>query len=242
MAAANGKNNLRIELDTKNCNLRPEEIAKMETNLGVLRTMVGEFPVADLYLFVARHDRSNEFQVKASLVLTGRTLFTGDHDAHVHPAFLRCVRKLVAKLRGYLDDLGNKPAMAKQEEGTRRQVIPVAAPDGDALDRAVSDGDYAAFRRAAFVYEGPVRERTTRWINRYPELETQLGNGLSVNDAVDEVFLNAFERYAERPQSVRIGQWLEDLIDPSLRALAEHPDREKEQISLARTVQEMGSS
>ncbi len=241
MAATNGRNNLRIELDTKNCNLRPEEIAKMETNLGVLRTMVADFPVADLYLFVARHERSNEFQVKASLVLTGRTLFTGDHDSHVHPAFLRCVRKLVAKLRGYLDDLGNKPEMAKQEEGTRREVVPVAAPDAESLERAAREGDYAAFRRAAFVYEEPVRERTTRWINRYPELQTLLGNGLSVNDAVEEVFLNAFERYAGRPQAVRIGQWLEDLIDPSLRALAEDPAREKEQISLARTVQEMSS-
>lgn len=242
MAATNGGNNLRITLDTKNCNLRPDEIAKIETNLGLLRTMVADFPVCDLYLFVARHERSNEFQVKASLVLTGRTLFTGDHDSHVHPAFLRCVRKLVSKLRGYLEDLENKSEMAKQEEGTRREIIPEAAPDAAQLAAAVSEGDYAAFRRAAYVYEGPVRERTTRWINRYPELLTQLGNGLSVNDAVEEVFLNAFERYGERPQAVRIGQWLEDLIDPSLRELADDPDREREQISLARTVQEMGTS
>ncbi|HZZ81660.1 MAG TPA: hypothetical protein VFE62_24375, partial [Gemmataceae bacterium] len=58
-------------------------------------------------------------------------------------------------------------------------------------------------------------------------------------DAVEEVFLNAYERYPERPQALRLGEWMEELIDPSLRALLEHPDEELESINLARTLQEM---
>lgn len=230
---------LRIELEAKNCSPRPDEIEKMESNLGSLRTMTREFPIADLYITIYRHPRSNDFKVKTSLVLTGRTLFTADHHTHLHPAFQRCVRKLVAKLRGYLDDLGNKPELAKREEGTRREVVPTAAPDGDALERAIDEADYAAFRRAGAVYEGPIRERASRWINRYPELEAKLGNGFSVNDAVEEVFLNAFERFRDRPPAARLGQWLEDLIDPSLRELTEHFDDEQTSISFSRTLEEM---
>jgi hypothetical protein len=239
MKYSQADNHLRIELDAKNCSPRPDEIEKMESNLGSLRTMTREFPISDLYITIYRHPRSNEFKLKTSLVLTGRTLFTADHDKHLHPAFLRCVRKLVAKLRGYLDDLGNKPELAKREEGTRREVVPAAAPDGAALQHAIDEADYPAFRRAASVYEGPVRERASRWINRYPELEAKLGHGFSVNDAVEEVFLNAFECFAERPSAARLGQWFEDLIDPSLRELADHFDDEQMSISVARTLEEM---
>jgi hypothetical protein len=60
-----------------------------------------------------------------------------------------------------------------------------------------------------------------------------------VNDAVEEVFLNAFECFAERPSAARLGQWFEDLIDPSLRELADHFDDEQMSISVARTLEEM---
>ncbi|HET6880005.1 MAG TPA: hypothetical protein VFI31_07610 [Pirellulales bacterium] len=242
MKTSNHRHEVRIQLDTKHCSLRPDEIAKMEENLGTLRSRAEQFPINDFYVTVTRFPRSGDFHVKTSLVLTGRTLFTGDRDEHFHPAFLRCVRKLVSKLDAYIEALGNKPAIAKQEEGTQLEVVPTAAPDAEQLDQAVHDGDYAAFRRAAGVYDEPVRRRVSRWINRYPQLEARLGNEISIDDAVEEVFLNAYERYADRPQSLRLGQWLEDLIDPSLRALLENPNEELESISLARTLQEMDLS
>jgi hypothetical protein len=242
MKTSNHKHEVRIQLDTKHCSLRPDEIAKMEENLGTLRLRAEQFPINNLYVTVTRFPRRGDFHVKTSLVLTGRTLFTGDRDEHVHPAFLRCIRKLVSKLDAYIEALGNKAAIAKHEEGTQLEVVPTAAPDARQLEDAVRDGDYAAFRRAAGVYDEPVRRRVSRWINRYPQLEARLGADLSVDDAVEEVFLNAYERFVERPQALRLGQWLEDLIDPSLRALLEHPGEELESISLARTLQEMDLS
>lgn len=238
MKPSSQKHELRIQLDTKHCTLTPGEIAKMEANLGTLRIRAEQFPINDLYVTVARYPRSGDYHVKTSLVLTGRTLFTGDRDVLVHPAYLRCIRKLVSKLDAYLEALSKKPALAKREGG-QLDVVPTVVPDGEQLDHAVREGDYAAFRKAADVYSEPVRRRVTRWISRYPELEARLDGSLSVDDAVEEVFLNAFERYNDRPQSLRLGQWLEDLIDPSLCELLENPDEELESISLARTVQEM---
>jgi hypothetical protein len=55
---------------------------------------------------------------------------------------------------------------------------------------------------------------------------------------VEEVYLHAFEHYPRRPTQVPFHQWLEDLMDPSLKALLRHPDQERENASLARTLRE----
>ncbi|HVX13137.1 MAG TPA: hypothetical protein VHC22_18275 [Pirellulales bacterium] len=238
MKSSRQKHELRIQLATKHCTLSPKTIAKMEANLGTLRTRAEQFPINDLYVTVTRFSRTGDYHVKTSLVLTGRTLFTGDRDVQVHPAFLRCVRKLVSKLDGYIEALGNRPAIAKLENGTNHPVVPTAALDGKEILRSVQDGDYAAFRRAADAYDEPLRRRVSRWLNRYPQLVARLGDELSIDDAVEEVFLNAYERFDERPQAVRLGDWLEDLIDPSMRVLLDRPDEERMSIGLAKTLQE----
>lgn len=239
MKPTNGKHELRIQLDTKHCTLSAREIEKMEANLGTLRTRAQNFPIADLYVTVTRFPRTGDFHVKTSLVLTGRTLFTGDRDVLVHPAYQRCIHKLVHKLEAYIEALGQKPTIRKHEEGTQLDLLPATVPDAALLERAAADGDYAAFRKALSVYDEALHRRVSRWINRYPMLEARLGDTLSVDDAVEEVYLNAYERFGERPRSLRFGQWLEELIDSSLRALLEHPDEELTSISLARTLQEM---
>jgi hypothetical protein len=239
MKPANTKHELRIQLDTKQCTLSAHEIEKMETNLGVLRTRAAQFPISDLYVTVTHFPRTGDYHVKTSLVLTGRTLFTGDRDVLVHPAFLRCIHKLIAKLDAYIETLANKPTIAKYREGTQLDVVGAGMPDAARIERAVQEGDYAAFRRTLDPFDESVRRRVSRWINRYPQLEARLGEVLSVDDAVEEVFLNAYERYLDRPQALRLGEWLENLIDPSLRALLDHPREELESISCARTLQEM---
>jgi hypothetical protein len=55
---------------------------------------------------------------------------------------------------------------------------------------------------------------------------------------LEGVFLNAFERYTQRPTDVPLHDWLDGLIDPSLKALLRHPDEGRENASLARTVRE----
>lgn len=238
MQFSNQSHNLRIELDTKNFEFSPQALEKIEEALDPLRDPVRDFPVSDLYITVTHHPAPDDYHVRASLVLTGRTLFTGDRDENALSAWNRCVRKLVRKLSAYKENLAAKPERTKTEEGTAHEVVPAAELDSGKIRRAVESGDYAAFREATFVYEEAVRKRAGRWIERYPEFTAQLGVEFTLSDVVEEVFLNAFERFDRRPQNLRPGEWLENLIDPSVRALLEHPDAERENIEAVRTLRE----
>jgi len=238
MPFSDQSHNLRIELDTKNFNFSHAELQKMEEALAPLREPVRNFPVSDLYITVTHHPTPDDFHVRTSLVLPGRTLFTGDRDANPLSAWGRCVRKLVSKVTAYKDNLSAKEERAKTREGTAQEVLPEAEPDVEQLRRSVETGDYAAFRHATYVYEEPVRKRGGRWIERYPEFEERLGIAYTLDDLVEEVFLNAFERFDQRPEAVRLGKWLEELIDPSVRALLKDPDAERENIEAVRTLHE----
>lgn len=230
--------NLRIELDTKHCSLAAAEIEKMERSLDALREPVRNFPVSDFYITVIHHPRSLNYQVRTSLVLPGRTLATGEFDENPVSAFGRCVRKLVHRLTAYKDELEAKPQRTKAQEGTTQEVVPTQEPDAEHLRRAVASGDYAAFRAAMYVYDEPVRKRAGRWIQRYPEFEARLGELFTLEDLVEEVLLNAFDRLDEKPQALRLGKWLEELIDPSVKALLDDPELEQENIAAVRTWRE----
>jgi ribosome-associated translation inhibitor RaiA len=230
--------NLRIELDTKNCTCSPDEIRDMEEALEPLSTVVEEFPVSDLYITIIYHKPSNDYHVKTALVLSGRTLFTGDRDDAFYPAYERCMRKLVKKVEAYKHRLSNQEEQSKRQKGTYQDVSPSFTPDSAVLAQAVDAGDYAAFRRAASAYEESVRKRVGRWVQRYPALEAEIDVRLTIDDVVEEVFLNAFDQYDNRQGVVPVGEWLESLIDPSVKALMRHPDQELENINWARTVSE----
>jgi DNA-directed RNA polymerase specialized sigma24 family protein len=76
-------------------------------------------------------------------------------------------------------------------------------------------------------------------VQRYPHAQARVGDGLAIGDLVEEVYLNAFERFGQRPAGpVSFTEWLEGLIDPSLKALLRHPDRESENASMARTLRD----
>ncbi len=228
--------NLHIELDTKHCSLSAGEIEKMERDLDPLAAVAADFPVSDLYITVAYYPQSNHFDVKTALILTGTTLFAADHDDVVHPAYERCVRKLVKRVEAYKARLSNKPEQSKQGKGTHQDVLPTALPpDHETLDRAVAEGDYRAFRDALLVYEEPLRKRIGRWVQRYPEINDQIDRRLTLNDIVEEVFLTAFDQYEHRPPNMLPADWIESLIDPALKDLVRHFDEELENISFARS-------
>ena len=230
--------NLRIELDTKNCELSPGQIDKLERGLAPLRKPVEKFPVSSLYITVNFHPRSNSYRVKTALALSGRTLTTGDLDEQVYPAYERCVRKLVKKVLAYEANLGAEAELRKHQKGTYQDVTAQQEADPSAVQEAVDEGDYTAFRNDTSMYEGPVRLRIGRWVQRYPEVQAQIDEEIKLEDLVEEVFLNAFERFEERPSNVRFGDWLEELIDPSVKLVMEHPDEELENIRFARTLRE----
>ena len=229
---------LRIELDMKHCAFSPAELEKMERALDPLREPVCTFPVSDLYITVTYHPTPRDYHVRMSLVLPGQTLFTGERDVNPLSAYKRCVRKLVSKVTAYKENLAAKPERAKTQEGTVQEIVPDMEPDADQLQRSVEAGDYAAFRRATLGYEEALRKRAGRWIERYPQFASRLDTAFTLEDLVEEVFLNAFEHFHRRPQVLRLGQWLEELIDPSLKMLLSDPEAEQENIEAARTFRE----
>src|SRR5579871_4934883 len=230
--------NLLVDLDMKHCELPPAELNKMETMLSPLGDMVQHFPVSKLHVLVSFRHRTNDYVVRTSLILSGDTLVSSEHHPMAHTAFEHCVDNLVRELQRYKDRLGDVPERAKHVEGTHHEMVPTIAPDPEAVENALKNGDYAAFRTALTGYDEPVAIHVGRWVERYPEVAARLGNQLHVDDLVEDVFLIAFEEFEHRPQQVPFGEWLGRHIDTAIKAMAVHPDSEMENINMARLARQ----
>ncbi len=230
--------NLRIELDTKNCDLSPEEIERLEEAISLLREPVKQFPVAELFLTITHQPRSQEYRIKAVLGLPMRTLATGELDERMYTGFRRCIDKLNHKLRAYKDELEDSEAHSKHETGNRHDVVASRIVNGQDVEQAVRKDDYLDFRKLTFPYEESVRKRVGRWVQRYPEFDSQIGEQFFLSDVVEEVFLNAFNRFDSHPREVPFGDWLESLIDPSIKLLLNNADEELENVRFAKTAVE----
>jgi len=230
--------NLLVDLDMKHCELAPNVLDRMEGALAPLGEMVQHFPVSKLQVLVSYRHRTTDYVVRTSLILSGETLVSSDHHPEVYTAFSHCIENLVRELEGYKDRLGNVPEQAKQREGTHHELVPTLIPDPEAIEAAINEGDYTAFRTALSGYDGPVRAQVGRWVERYPQVAARIGNGLEIADIVEDVFLTAFEDYNHRPKEVRFGEWLGHLIDPAVKTMASHPDTELENVNMVRLARE----
>jgi len=232
------KAGLRVQVDTRHCQLRPAELDRLHDDVDGIARQVEKFPLSDLHIQVDYNNRSNDYSVKTTLILDGATLVASDHDLVMHAAFLRCLDSLSENIRAYKDRLGNVPERQRLEKGTTQGVQPGPEPNATALESAVGDGDYAGFRMAIIGYEEPLRKRAGRWVERYPDVDAQIGRRLEMADIVEEVFLTAFDQFERRPRHLRLGEWLESLIDPAIRTLQSKGEEELENINLARSAVE----
>jgi hypothetical protein len=230
---------LKVAFRKRQCPVPADELSRMQRSLVELGEAVRDFPQAALTVTLVHHPRSQTHHVEFRLQLPGRTLATGDADPYLDSAFQRCLRKLLHRVESYREnpDRASLAAAARTETLGRAILAPEDPGDG-LLGRAVEAGDYRAFRNTLANYEDWLRRRIGRWIQRYPEAEARLGRDLAIGDVVEEVYLNAFEQLAKRPSDVPFHEWLEGLIDPSLKALMDHPEQEQENASLARTLRE----
>ncbi len=226
--------NLLVDLDMKHCQLPPGELNKMETMLSPLNELVRNFPKSKLHVLVSYRHRTTDYVIRTSLILPGDTLVSSDHHPLAHTAFEHCIDNLVREVRRYKDRLGAVPEQAKQREGTHHELIPTVPPEAEAIEAAVREGDYAAFRLSTSGYEGPVTALVGRWVERYPQVSARLGVDVQIGDLVEDVFLIAFEEYEYRPKEIRFGEWLGRHIDTAVRAMADHPEEELENINMVR--------
>jgi len=230
---------LRVEINPKECMIPPDERIRMQTLLGALGEAVSDFPASDLKVNVIYHPRSKWYHVEFKLLLPGQTLFTGQEDIYLDAAFQRGVPDLVKKVEAYKENPDRQAAdVAERRLFRDRAMVAPQDPDDGPLAEAVRTGDYRTFRTSLAGYEEWLRKRVGRWVQRYPEAEAQVGDGGFLGDLVEEVYLNAFEGFARRPTEVRFTEWLDQLIDPSVRALLRHPDQERENASLVRSLRE----
>jgi ribosome-associated translation inhibitor RaiA len=228
---------LRVTIDTHQCQISPAEIARMKDDLDALTRMVENFPTPELHVLVGHNARTTDFTVKTSLLLPGQTLVASEHNPAAHAAYEHCLNVLMDTLKDYKARLGNEPERQKLEKGTHKELWPTLDPDQRAVDAAVAAGDYTAFRAATQGYEGPLRDRIGRWLERSPETDGQVGRRFTIADVVEGVFLATFDGYDRRPNGVRFGDWLTGLIDPTVKGLMTNTDDELDNVRMARTLQ-----
>jgi ribosome-associated translation inhibitor RaiA len=222
--------------DVHQYDLGAGERARLEDSVDGLTRMVENFPVADLHIMVEGNARSNDVSVKLTLILPGNTLVTNDRDAVLTVAFDRCLSALIDLVQGYKDRLGGHDERNHLEKGTAHDLLPTQNIDVGAVDGAVAAGDYAAFRAALLPFEDAVQARAGRWVQRFPEYEARIGKDVKMSDVTEEIFLTAFDEYESRPEGLHLSEWLENLIDPAVKALMTQTAEEKENIDMARTA------
>lgn len=86
---------------------------------------------------------------------------------------------------------------------------------------AVESGDYTKFRMAMYPIEESLRDRIGRWVQRYPQIQASIGTRFTIADIVEETFMLAFDRYHGWKPEMFFGQWIETLIDPAMKAIAD---------------------
>jgi hypothetical protein len=227
---------LLVTFDAHECHPAPAELDEMRAGLEGLARQVAHFPTRDLRVVIEGKPRTNEFVVKLSLILPGKTIACGDHGPTLQAAFERCVDVLVENVKAYKDSLGQVPERQKAEKRTQAALLPSTPVDIAAVSAAVEAGDYAAFRAALAPYDDGLRVRVGRWIERYPAVQALIGKKIEAIDVAEAVFLAAFDEYEHQPLGERFGDWLESLIDPTVRAFEHKPDEELENVNMARSA------
>jgi hypothetical protein len=229
---------LKVEISAQGCDIPQDELTRMQRSLDPIGEAVEDLAGSELFLQVHRHPRL-EYHVDARLQMPGRTVTTGDSAAELDTAFQRCLRKLARKADEYArNPRRDSVATAQKINSLDRDVMMPEERDAGPLGNAFCAGDYRPFRIALSGYEEWVRKRVGRWLQRYPQAQARVGDGLRIGDVVEEVFLNAFERFSQRPVEVPLNQWLDELIDPSMKMVLRHPDEASENASMARTVRD----
>jgi len=230
---------LDVEITSKACDIPTDERARLQPSLAALADAVKEFPNPALRIKAIYHPRSKVYHTEFKLNVPGRTLFTGEEDSYLDTALQRGTWKLLRKAEAYREHPDRETvATAEHRDALDREVVAPEDPDAGPLAAAVEAGDYRAFRTALVAYEDWLRKRVGRLVQRLPEAQARVGGELRLGDVVEEVYLNAFEQFTRRPTALRLGEWLENWIEPSIRALLRHPDEEAENAGMARTLRE----
>lgn len=227
----------RVELETQGCTLPEDERARIQEDLDLIAEEVVDFPASNLWLKVVYHSDSQQYHARAKLQLPGKTIVTGAYSPWLDEALQQCFGKIRRRVEQHKEVSTDAAQLAPPRNGTSAVTHLAVHADtrSGQLDEAVQRGDYRAFRLALADHEGPLRIRVAQWLLRYPDANAMVGTAFDQDDAVEEVFLRAFEEYPDRPAQTSLTQWLNDFIDPAVKALRTDPEA-REAASFARTL------
>ena len=228
---------LRTHVEVRHFSPRHGDIEVMRDRLAPLSAATKSFPFANLQVTISFLLPAEEYYVKARLALPGRVLLTGEHDSVMMPPYECCVRKLV-----------HKAELHRLRDGaTAKVAAPISAdknrssnqPNDERLRRAYGKDDCQEFFAELAGHRHTILSHVREWVRRRVGITIDASDERVLDDLVDEVMLSAFERYESRPSSLRIGDWIEILIDPALRSMLGRPDEPNEAVSYARSLREM---
>ena len=230
------EHHLLVEMDAKQCQISQEQRTAMQPNLERLGKAVGEFPESHLWLTVVHHPRSNDYHARAKLKVPGQTIITGDRHETLTDAMQRCLEKVLRRVERYKANPDQEAVeQAQRRAGLATDIIAPVEPDSGVVGEAIVQNDYRAFREALLGQEESLRKRVGRWIQRYPEVQAEVGRSFEIADLVEEVFLLAFESYPDRPTHLSMREWLDSLVDPAVKAFWTDPE-DREAVSFAQSM------
>jgi hypothetical protein len=220
-----GNDRLAIEISAKECQFPDDLRARLMPRFEDLGRAAEEFGQSQFWLTIVFHPRTQVYHAQAKLKLPGETIITGDRNPYLDIAIERCLEKVRQRIDAYRADPDRevRERVLRQVNQTTEIIAPVE-PDSGQLGQAAMAGAYPMFRRALLGHEEWVRMRVGRWIQRYPEIQDQVGQSFAIADLVEEVFLTAFERYPQRPTHISLHEWLDSLIDPSVKDFWSDPE------------------
>jgi hypothetical protein len=228
-----------IEIATNGCEIPEDERTRMQAWVKDLSEHVEGLTQPALRLHAAFHPQNAIYNVELKLKLPGRSLFVREKDFYLDSALKRGFEKLNLKLESYRRHMDNEATAEAGRRAKLEDLVSRVSSTHGPLASAVDAGDYQTFRNKLSGYEAWINRRAGRWIQRDADAQSRLGAEFILADVVEEVFLNAFERFHERSPAVPFGEWLDGLIQPSIRALIEDREEEKEAVSFARTLREV---
>ena len=227
-----------VDLDAEGFQPTTAERQLIETEVDRLAPLVAEFPTQILHVNVRYNQNSESYEVKLALVLPGQTFATGNVSESWHGSLETSVQKMVRRIEHYKSVLERDPQHARAVAGTTTEVEPNRQIDGLAVQAAIEAGSYNDFRQLMFPLEESLRDRIGRWIQRYPQIQSMLGERFTIADVMEETFLMAFDNHDQWHPEMFYGQWIESLIDPALKAIAQDPEGELESISFLQSWNE----
>ena len=230
------EHHLQIEIDAKECRIPEDVRARMQPGLDRLGQAVHDFPASQLWLTIVFHPRTSVYHAQAKLKVPGETIITGHRDAYLDIAMQGCMEKVIHRVEAYKADPDHDAVKhAERQAKLANAVIAPVEPDAGKLGQAFQSGDYEAFRRALLGQEEVLRKRVGRWVQRYPGVQAEVGNTFEIADLVEEVFLIAFEKYADRPTHIGLHEWFDSLIDTAVKSFWQNPD-DQAAASFAQTI------